>query len=272
MFYFITLHRFVTAVRRVVTNMTPSTESVFFYYYYYYQCCYSCCCRWSRCRCWWLHTLRTDCEFTTVCGNRQLLHEGRRGDGGHNPSLMVSLRGQHFCHLVTRARESEGLTSPPEQCPPNIQLTMETEREGHLPFPETDIYVRPDSTLGHKVYGKPTHINLYLNSRFHPHPSNRHVFIILVHRALCDQGSLHAELVFLEDIFRQNGYTDRRFHSVPRRANGNWGTTLSFFLYKPKFPANRWLGLPLSFTLTSCLASSTSKMEATCSPKTSVHF
>jgi hypothetical protein len=100
----------------------------------------------------------------------------------------------------------------------NILFTMETERDGHLPFLETDIYVRPDSTLGHKVYGKPTHTNLYLNSSFHHHPSNRHaVFIRLVHRALCDQGSLHAELVFLEDIFRQNGYTDRSLTPRPAK-------------------------------------------------------
>jgi hypothetical protein len=29
-------------------------------------------------------------------------------------------------------------------------------------------------------------------------------------RALCDQDSLHAELVFLRDIFMQNGYTDQQ--------------------------------------------------------------
>jgi hypothetical protein len=39
----------------------------------------------------------------------------------------------------------------------SIQFTMETESEGHLPFLDLDIYRRPDGSLGHKVYCKPTH-------------------------------------------------------------------------------------------------------------------
>jgi hypothetical protein len=43
-----------------------------------------------------------------------------------------------------------------------IQSTMKTETEGHLPFLDIDIYRRPDGSLGHKVYCKSTHTNLYL--------------------------------------------------------------------------------------------------------------
>jgi hypothetical protein len=49
-----------------------------------------------------------------------------------------------------------------------IHFTMETERDGHLPFLDTNIYRKPDGSLGHKVYRKPTHTNLYLNSQFSP--------------------------------------------------------------------------------------------------------
>jgi hypothetical protein len=45
----------------------------------------------------------------------------------------------------------------------NIQFTMEMER---------DIYRRPDGSLGHKVYRKPTHTNLYPNSSSHHHPTS----------------------------------------------------------------------------------------------------
>ena len=38
----------------------------------------------------------------------------------------------------------------------NIQFTVETEAEGHIPFLDIDIY-RKDGSLGHKVYRKPTH-------------------------------------------------------------------------------------------------------------------
>jgi hypothetical protein len=78
----------------------------------------------------------------------------------------------------------------------SIQFTMETESEGHLPFLDLDIYRRPDGSLGHKVYRKPTHSNLYLNAKSHHHPSNKQaVLSTLIHRAkaLCDEDSLQAE-------------------------------------------------------------------------------
>jgi hypothetical protein len=40
---------------------------------------------------------------------------------------------------------------------------MEIESEGYNPFLDIDIYKRHDSSLGHTVYSKPTHTNLYLN-------------------------------------------------------------------------------------------------------------
>jgi hypothetical protein len=48
---------------------------------------------------------------------------------------------------------------------------METEIEGHLPFLDVGIYRRPDGSLGHNVYRKDTHPNLYLNAKSRYHPS-----------------------------------------------------------------------------------------------------
>ncbi|PNF15534.1 hypothetical protein B7P43_G16534 [Cryptotermes secundus] len=101
-----------------------------------------------------------------------------------------------------------------------IQFTMETETEGHLPFLDIDIYRRPDGSLGHRVYRKSTHTNLYLNAASHHHPSNKQAALsTLVHRAraLCDQDSLHAELVLLKDVFKKNGYNNRQIHRVLNR-------------------------------------------------------
>jgi hypothetical protein len=67
----------------------------------------------------------------------------------------------------------------------------------------------------HKLYCKPTHTNLYLNAKSHHHPSNKQVVLsTLIHRvrALCDEDSLQAELVFLKDVFEENGYNDRQIH------------------------------------------------------------
>jgi hypothetical protein len=66
----------------------------------------------------------------------------------------------------------------------NIQFTMEMERETHLSFLDIDMYSRPNGSLGHKVYQKPTHANLYLQPRSHNYPFNRQAILsTLVHRA-----------------------------------------------------------------------------------------
>ena len=58
----------------------------------------------------------------------------------------------------------------------NIQFTMETEA-GHLPFLDIDIYRKKDGSLGHKVYRKPTHKNLYLHQKsHHTRPTNTRSF------------------------------------------------------------------------------------------------
>jgi hypothetical protein len=92
----------------------------------------------------------------------------------------------------------------------NIHFTMETEKVGHLPFLNIYIYSRPDSSLGNKVYRKPTHINIYLNPGSHQHPSNKQaVLATLVHRAraLCGKESIHGEFEFLRTTFKENGYS-----------------------------------------------------------------
>jgi len=98
----------------------------------------------------------------------------------------------------------------------NIQLTMQIE-EGHLPFLDIDIYRKTDGSLGHKVYQKPTHTNLYLHQKSHHHPANKHsVLSSLVHRAkaLSDQESLAPELTFLTNVFKQNGYSHQQIRAV----------------------------------------------------------
>ena len=79
----------------------------------------------------------------------------------------------------------------------NIQFTMVIEEEGHLPFLDMYIYRKTDGSLGHKVYRKPTHTNLYLHQNSHHHPAS------LIHRAkaLCGQVSRAQELEFLTTIF-----------------------------------------------------------------------
>jgi hypothetical protein len=67
---------------------------------------------------------------------------------------------------------------------------------------DIDTYRRPDGSLGHRVYRKPTHTNLYLNARSHRPPSNKQAVLSIVvprARALCYGDSLHVELLFLTE-------------------------------------------------------------------------
>jgi len=49
------------------------------------------------------------------------------------------------------------------RCPSS---SISIEDEGHLPFLDIDIYRKTDGSLGHKVYRKPTHTNLYLHQKW----------------------------------------------------------------------------------------------------------
>ena len=94
-----------------------------------------------------------------------------------------------------------------------IQFTMEKEEEGHLPFLDIDIYRKMDGSLGHKVYRKPTHTNLYLHQNSHHHPANKQsVLASLIQRAraLYDKDSLTQELEFLTTAFKDNGYNPQQ--------------------------------------------------------------
>jgi hypothetical protein len=126
-----------------------------------------------------------------------------------NDSLVMWPQGQE--KLIEFLNHLSGLHN-------KIQLTMEKEEEeGHLPFLDIDIYRKTDSSQGHKLYRKPTHINLYLQQNSHHHPANKQsVLASLIHRAktLCDQDSLTQELELLTIVFNENGYS----HQQIRRA------------------------------------------------------
>jgi hypothetical protein len=66
---------------------------------------------------------------------------------------------------------------------------MEIETNGSLPFLDVLVTKKPDSSVGHSVYRKPTHTGLYLLAKSHHHPSQKHaVLTTLINRAktMCD--------------------------------------------------------------------------------------
>ena len=94
-------------------------------------------------------------------------------------------------------------------------------------------------TLGHKVYRKPTHTNLYLQQSSHHHPANKQsVLTSLIHRArsLCDEESLPQDLEFLSLVFKNNGYNQRQIQRalLPRtlaNKNNDKPTSIAYLPY-----------------------------------------
>lgn len=60
----------------------------------------------------------------------------------------------------------------------NITFTVQAEQNGQLPFWVILIKIHQDGTLGHVVYQKVTHTNLYLNNWSHYHPAQKSSMIL----------------------------------------------------------------------------------------------
>jgi len=70
---------------------------------------------------------------------------------------------------------------------------------------------KPNGTLAHTVYRKPTHTDRYLNSGSNHHPSQKRGAIKTLSelaRRICEPSELEKELKHLERVFGWNGYRD----------------------------------------------------------------
>jgi hypothetical protein len=92
----------------------------------------------------------------------------------------------------------------------NIKFTMEVEKNQSLPFLDVLVSRRPDGSLGHTVYRKPTHTDLYLHAKSAHHPDQKKGDL-LIHCAwrLCDADSLDKEIQHLKDTSIKNGYSNQ---------------------------------------------------------------
>jgi hypothetical protein len=89
---------------------------------------------------------------------------------------------------------------------PNLKFTMEVEKKQSLPFHDVLVSRRPDGSLGHTVYRKPTHTDLYLHAKSAHHQAQKKgVLHSLIQRArkLCDANSLDKETQHLKEKFKK---------------------------------------------------------------------
>jgi hypothetical protein len=59
----------------------------------------------------------------------------------------------------------------------NIAFTMEVEQQGTLPFLDVLVKRGPNGSLGHSVYRKPMHTDLYLHAKSEHHPAQKRAML-----------------------------------------------------------------------------------------------
>lgn len=114
-----------------------------------------------------------------------------------------------FCILNGGLQEVEQLKYHLESIHPKIRFSSEVEIERSLAFLDIMLIAKPDGSLAHSVYRKPTHTDRYLDASSHHHPRHlQSVVTSLVNRAhdLCDPEHLQGELSHVQEVLKRNGY------------------------------------------------------------------
>ncbi|GJQ74604.1 hypothetical protein Trydic_g21461 [Trypoxylus dichotomus] len=109
---------------------------------------------------------------------------------------------------------------------PNIQLTMELEHNGELPF--LDVRSNRDQARATtSVLRKPTHTDRYLHNYSNHYPGQKNTVVrTLVERSrrVCTEEQLKEKLDHLRQALRCNGYPEDV--TVPSRVNVDPGTIM----------------------------------------------
>jgi hypothetical protein len=95
----------------------------------------------------------------------------------------------------------------------SIEFTMEVEQDRTLPFLDVLVSRRVDGTLGHTVYRKSTHTDLYLHAKSEHHPAQkRAVLTTLIRHAktLYDPDSLGKEIQHLRYTLKKKPIQQER--------------------------------------------------------------
>lgn len=98
------------------------------------------------------------------------------------------------------------------------------EENGSIPFLDVRITKRPDATLSHQVYRKPTHTEQYLHVDSHHHLAQKlGVIKTLATRDLkiSDKGHLDQERKHLIQVFKNNGYNEKHIKTILQKTNNN---------------------------------------------------
>ncbi|CAL8110124.1 unnamed protein product [Orchesella dallaii] len=128
-----------------------------------------------------------------------------------NPHIKFWIRYVDDIFAIVHERHIKSTCNSLNAFHPSIQFTLEQEPDTKpgIPFLDVFIYRKPDNSLGHKIYRKPTHTNRYLHfTSFHPKAHKISVVDSLVTRAIRISDSIHLqeELDFIVEKLQENGY------------------------------------------------------------------
>ena len=118
-----------------------------------------------------------------------------------------------FCIIRGTRQEADIYLHHLNSIHPKMVFTYEMETDRSLPFLDIKLMVRPNGSLAHTVYRKPTHTDRYLHASSHHHP--RHlgsVVTSLINRAhdLCDINHIDDELLHIHKVLKRNGFSARK--------------------------------------------------------------
>lgn len=123
-----------------------------------------------------------------------------------------------FCIMKGGQQEVEQFRQHLNTIDPKIKFSCEIEVNSSLAFLDVLVMAKPDGSLAHSVYRKPTHTDRYLNAASHHHPCHlQSVVTSLINRAhdLCDPEHIQTELSHVQEVLVRNGYKMNRRR--PRR-------------------------------------------------------
>jgi len=91
----------------------------------------------------------------------------------------------------------------------SIQFTKEIEYDSNIPFLDVLVYKKDNGEMGHEVYRRKTHMDLYLHASSHHHYAQKmRVLNTLITRAfrISDNDHKHKEKMHLTKALMRNGF------------------------------------------------------------------